>query len=173
MEQLARLYAEQASGNAQSEFDLGSDEVDTAATARFVKPILDVATRWNATYDMLVRALRLRDCLSAYAEGLFSPVDWAYYQRVVDYLEPFKECTLYLNGDKWVSISAVLPLYNKLIDHVETTLASMDADDDLYDAIEAAKQKLIDYYNVSSELGTAATLLDPQLKTSPFDEGLY
>ena len=37
---------------------------------------------------------------------------------------------------------------------------SIDADDDLYDAIDAAKQKLVGYYNASSELSTAATLLD-------------
>ena len=120
---------------------------------------------------MLVRALRLRGCLSAYAEGLLSSDDWAYYQRIVNFLMPFKECTLFLNGDKWVSLSWIVPLYNKLIDHVESTLMSMDADDDLYDAIDAAKQKLVAYYNASSELCTAATLLDPRLKTSPYEDG--
>ena len=77
-----------------------------------------------------------------------------------------------INGEKWVTLSNVVPVYNALLDHVENHLAGMEEQDDLYDAVVACRDKLTGYYNVSSKLCTAATMLDPRFKTAPY-EGNY
>ena len=64
----------------------------------------------------------------------------------------------------------VVPLYNQLLDHVQEKLNSMNELDDMYDAITACFKKLENYYNVSSEICTAATILDPRYKTSPYED---
>ena len=60
---------------------------------QFVKPILDVPTRWNSTFDMLQRALRLKACLNGYSNSIPSE-DWDFFEEICSFLGPFKECTL-------------------------------------------------------------------------------
>jgi uncharacterized protein YerC len=64
----------------------------------------------------------------------------------------------------------VVPLYNQLLDHIQQKLNSMNDLDDIYDAITACFKKLENYYNISSEICTAATILDPRYKTSPYED---
>ena len=64
----------------------------------------------------------------------------------------------------------VVPVYNQLLDHVQDKLDSMEEEDDMHDAIEACFKKLENYYNISSEICTAATILDPRYKTSPYED---
>ena len=66
---------------------------DLQMEGQFVKPILDVPTRWNSTFDMLKRALRLKGCLSNYSNAIPSE-DWDFFEDTCSFLEPFKECTL-------------------------------------------------------------------------------
>lgn len=40
-------------------------------TTDFVKPILDVVTRWNSTVDMIQRAIRLKSCLDLTMNSMF------------------------------------------------------------------------------------------------------
>ena len=46
----------------------------------------------------------------------------------------------------------------------------MDSQDDMFDAIEACYDKLKKYYDISSEICTAATILDPRFKTSAYED---
>lgn len=66
-------------------------------------PIIDVVTRWNSTYDMLIRAVEIKDCISAtffrledkkIVNLLLSDSDWESVQQLIDVLEPLKEATL-------------------------------------------------------------------------------
>jgi hypothetical protein len=96
-----------------------------------LKPILDCPTRWNSTADMLERALKLRDCLVAFSsifdatknaseETLSLPLNsWTNFERIFEYLLPFRQATLLICGDTYPSISMIVPLYNSLLDHLK------------------------------------------------------
>jgi hypothetical protein len=36
---------------------------------KYLKPVLDVCTRWNPTYDMISRAMLLQDAIDLYARS--------------------------------------------------------------------------------------------------------
>lgn len=65
-------------------------------------PIIDVVTRWNSTYDMLVRALRIKDVLvetiyqhkdNSLIALLLSANDWKCISQLIEILAPLKEVT--------------------------------------------------------------------------------
>jgi len=65
---------------------------------RILKPILDVPTRWNSTYEMCARALVLRIVLDAISrtdldlrQYILSEEDWEKIELLVSILAPFKE----------------------------------------------------------------------------------
>lgn len=47
------------------------DNFEALGVSNFVKPILDVATRWNSTVDMIARAIRIKKCLCLTMESIF------------------------------------------------------------------------------------------------------
>lgn len=95
---------------------------------KFVKPILDVKTRWNSTFDMLERTIRLKSPLIRIFNEIameprksgedpfpiFTHSDWETYRLISDLLRPFKEVTVEISGDSYPTFSTSLPLYNYL-----------------------------------------------------------
>jgi hypothetical protein len=86
----------------------------------FVKPILDVATRWNSTDDMLETALRLKIPLqrifaSFYESGDIdvevTSEDWLNFEAIHEFLYLFKEATKETCGDLKQTLSYVVPWY--------------------------------------------------------------
>ena len=163
----------------------------------FVKPILDVKTRWNSTADMIIRSLRLRGGLSCTMDSMFheasarkrrkgksgSFVDkeeesfvqvteehWKNFTDILDVLEPLKSATEIMSGDSYPSLNMVVPAYVAIMDHLEGLSSGGDGgsmyteSDFKIDASKAALMKLAKYYDISSELCTIATVLDPRLK---------
>ena len=47
------------------------DNFEELGVRHFGKPILDVATRWNSTVDMIARAIRIKECLCLTMESIF------------------------------------------------------------------------------------------------------
>jgi hypothetical protein len=173
------------------------DDFEETGGKDFVKPILDVKTRWNSTADMIIRSIRLKDSLSATMEAMFhestgrkrrksnsgliadsgeesfvqiSEEHWTNFSDILEVLEPLKSVSEKLSGDTYPSLNMVVPAYTIILNHLEK-LASPSDHSSLYtesssvqDAAKAAFVKLNKYYNISSELCTIATVLDPRLK---------
>jgi hypothetical protein len=142
---------------------------------KFVKPILDVPTRWNSTYDMLVRAIRMRTHLQILAveyrdDFPLTPLQWSDIERLTQFLKPFKDITQYVNGDQYCTISAVVPFYNTLFDHLDKAIAESDETSVIYQAAVAAKVKLEKYYSETSHAYTIATFIDPRFRLEYYQD---
>ena len=139
-----------------------------------LKPILDVPTRWNSTADMLDRALKLKDSLVAFSSIFdsgkkaneaplsLSPDSWINFERLFEYLLPFRKATLKICGDINPSLSMVVPLYNILMDHLKTWMEKTDPQEPLHRASIIANAKITDYYDLTSDCYTISTVLDPR-----------
>jgi hypothetical protein len=164
---------------------------------KFSKPMLDVKTRWNSTYDMIVRALELKQPLSLLLDDLsledsdfplLENSDWDFFTELTLLLKPFKEVTEMISGQFYSTFNTVLPSYNFLMDHCvdfqnrysnwrEGTeripyRAINDTSEILIDLIRAsaaANSKFDKYYNVQSDFAIAALVLDPRLNTSYYE----
>jgi len=80
------------------------------------------------------------------------------------YLVPFKRYTELICGDKYSTLSLVVPLYNKLIDHLRLWMNSKTTPGErLHNSTVAALEKITRYYNVTSDCYTVCTVLDPRL----------
>ncbi|XP_077972609.1 E3 SUMO-protein ligase ZBED1-like [Styela clava] len=137
--------------------------------------IMDVSTRWNSTYNMLVRLQELQWPILAIlgnknitnatkASALtIKPGDWEIFKQLIPVLEPFAEATDLLGGEKYVSISIKNPYIKGLKKHL-----SREKDDELL-VIRQFRQKVkgemeerfpIDLNDISSK----AMALDPRYK---------
>jgi len=84
--------------------------------------------------------------------------DWDNFESLANFLELFLQATEQCTMDKGQSLSKVVPWYNLLMDHCEKVKKSTTEEDDLWDAAEAAFEKLKQYYDCSSEHMTIAVL---------------
>ena len=96
---------------------------------------------------------------------------WKNLSDILHVLEPLKSATEILSGDNYPSLNMVIPAYVAIMDHWERLLSCNDDVDTIYyesdfkvDASKAALINLNRYYDISSELSTIATVLDPRLK---------
>jgi hypothetical protein len=160
----------------------------------FHKPILDVKTRWNSSYDMITRALELKQPLSLLTDELsrensdfisLDTSDWDIFRELSLLLRPFKQVTERISGQHYATFNTVLPLYNFLMDHCDenrtkylnwsegaarspyrTIISTSDILKDLIQATKAASKKFDKYYNIQSDYAIAALVLDPRLNVS-------
>jgi hypothetical protein len=65
----------------------------------------------------------------------------------------------------------VVPIYNILLTNLESKYNQEESSAFLADAAKAAYCKLNKYYDISSELCTIATVLDPRLKLKFYKDG--
>lgn len=86
--------------------------------------ILDVATRWNSSVDMLGRSIHLKPALLRMFKELFSGTEeqiteeeWMHFELVFQFLEDFKMATEQCSGEKYVTFSLAMPWYNALLEN--------------------------------------------------------
>lgn len=140
----------------------------------FLVPIIDVRTRWNSTYDMLVRAVSMKDVISDTIYGhkdnrligmLLSDEDWDCINVLLKILKPLKQVTLFSsrNSDS-LCVVDVIPLYNYCTEMLTEYLGDIDANSDLHSGVESAVEKLTHYYDKISPMVGVALILNPTMK---------
>lgn len=153
-------------------------------------PIIDVETRWNSTYDMLVRAYQQRGALSdtfyrhkdKYLINLdLSEKDWACIEQLIEILQPLKEATLLAsrNGESMM-VTNVIPVYQYATEELEDFLKKFNDEaeengtevQDISIGLEAAIVKLNHYYDMVSPMIGIALILDPTMKEKHLRESL-
>lgn len=90
---------------------------------KHLKPQLDVKTRWNSLYLLIIRALEIRLQLDTYCERFNTKVkisksDWTFFEAVVEILKPFYDCTLSCNADKVETLPMIYSFFSGLLEHV-------------------------------------------------------
>ena len=124
--------------------------------------MVDYALEYRAVFDKLCKEERITSARR------LSQADWAYLKTLVDFLSPFKEATLAVSGEKYPSLSLVLPVYQDLTDHIETTLEGLPLRSELRGSIQDSKDKLLKYFSIISKYAFYATFLDTRFKDSIF-----
>lgn len=106
-------------------------------------------------------------------EGLFLVTEehWKNLKSVCDLLGPLRDATEVLSGQQYPTLSMVVPFYNALLTNLESKCNQNGSSAFLADAANAAYCKLYKYYDISSELCTIATVLDPRLKLKFYKDG--
>ncbi len=150
---------------------------------KYSVPIIDVCTRWNSTYDMLVRAHEMRDVISdtiyhnkdnILIELLLNEKDWVCVCQMIEVLQPLKEATLLAstNGGS-LMVTRMLPLYEYCTSSLKQSLLKFARSDDIYIGIEAAIEKLNHYYDKISPMVGIALILDPARKKQYLQDVLH
>jgi hypothetical protein len=144
------------------------------------------STRWNSTYLMLVRVLKLQSSLKVYVADCLAKKgdktdasmkklqqlteeDWIHLQLVHDVLEPFHTATLRLqtiaqNG--YGSLWQCLPVLEYLLQEMEKRIPKEGVENPLQMAANNAWNKLTFYYKLTdaSPYYVASIVLNPNYK---------
>lgn len=140
------------------------------------KLLQDVDTRWNSTLDMICRFIEQQSPICATLvdqkrlDLLPKDNELKLLEDMIAVLKPFKDVTMKMSADTYVTISAISPLLHHLLHNVLTANESDST------AIRQMKQEM--KHNLTSryqapdvaKLLNLACFLDPRFKNMPFLE---
>lgn len=123
---------------------------------------------------------------------------WAELERIKEFLFLFKDVTTIMSGFTYPTLSATIPLYNILIDHVENVIGDELNEEEINDddenenddeasnisgsgsdnywsqrirnAAKECRKKLLEYYNKTNDSYLISTILDPRLKLKYYED---
>lgn len=136
-----------------------------------------VITRWNSTYDMLVRLLKIKDAVVSVLAieqprlNTLTPEDWVLIEKCVDVLRLFHEVTEEMSAEKTVSISKVALLTRIMKSHVSKYIAESGNCSEQYKQLlsslhDELRKRFVD--PESDPLASEAAFLDPRFKKYAF-----
>ncbi|CAI5998934.1 unnamed protein product [Closterium sp. NIES-64] len=138
--------------------------------ARILRLRGDNEVRWGSTYLMLERNSHRKDAKRLQALTLSSE-QWLALEELAAFLKPFHAVSLAAEGSKHPTISRVVPLFNELLDGLDTLKNSVSSPPSgvMKDCITKAEEKLMEYHSSSSDELWVATFLDPSFKIGYFE----
>lgn len=148
----------------------------------YLTPIIDVATRWNSTFNMIERAAYLKVPLRALCSnekslnGLcMNEYEWKELNSLSALLQKFDRSTKLLSMERHPSICAYVPTLNWLLESVESFIGKNSGS--LAHAAQVGLEKLKKYEEEikirNAKLPYVAMFLNPALKMSYFKEHDY
>ncbi|CAG9788197.1 unnamed protein product [Diatraea saccharalis] len=133
----------------------------------------DVRTRWNSIFYMLERLLEVKIPLFATFPQLDSSPpnldsnEWLIMEDVVALLRPFENVTVILSGEKYPSLSSVIPLVLGLRNAIENKAPVTELGKNLKRSLSAVIEKRLAVYK-TNRTASKATFLDPRFKKKGF-----
>jgi len=172
--------------------NINTEASDVSTASLLLQVVEDNATRWNSTYNMIYRALQVKDAIDLFTtrhvtskrkddknlrEDQLSEEDWDTLARVLALLEPFKKITCRMEGraveGSRGAIWETLPSMDFLLEHIERAKLEYEhLNKHIYSSLNNAWYKLNNYYSLTdmSPIYIAGVVLNPQLKWSYFEE---
>ncbi|XP_071051249.1 E3 SUMO-protein ligase ZBED1-like [Onthophagus taurus] len=135
----------------------------------------DVSTRWNSCLTMMQRLEELKVPLSAAmsnlpgSPSLLSSEDWALIKDCICILKPIEAMTSELSGEKYITLSIIIPLIRGVQHAVENAQPITSTGKVLQTNFHDILLRRLGYVE-SSKICAKATLLDPRLKILAFDK---
>ena len=146
----------------------------------------DVKTRWNSTFDMLLRARRLKLVIEQwiahdwkFLELLLTKDEWCQIDEAILFLKPFSDYTRDISSMTNATIHNAFFIYYDIFDHISkqrcwvSKLAKAAWIQGLLDATKAVRLVLQKYYSTTTQRGfiyNLATILDPSKKLALYEE---
>lgn len=128
---------------------------------RVLRCFQDVKTRWDSTCQMLIRIYTLQEAVNLYTANYcphlsLSKDEWDQIKYLITLLRPFQFYTSFISTTRSPTIHRVFEIYNILLEHFEKAKKKLgrkkkDWKSLLYQGLEAAENKLKDYYERTTE----------------------
>ncbi|KAM3964034.1 zinc finger BED domain-containing protein 4-like [Aphomia sociella] len=134
-----------------------------------LKVFQDCITRWNSTFYMFERFLKVKDALSLYINNSdinpILPEEWKIIETCIQLLKPFEEATRELSSSHAL-ISSVIPIIQMLEKKVDDYLTRSHDLDPIRQAVTSLKNELSTKFSnlLENNLFVIATYLDPRYK---------
>ncbi|EXX74310.1 hypothetical protein RirG_052310 [Rhizophagus irregularis DAOM 197198w] len=142
----------------------------------YYKPQLDVETRWNSTYYMIVKfqkMLRPIEMLAATDQDIkkFVPdaQGWIKINDTLTLLEPLEKATVLLSASSYPTISDVRFLFLGIQQHLNDYIGKEEFSQS--EVASSILQKIDQYWEVVDSSTLASTVLDPRTKLTLFSAG--
>jgi hypothetical protein len=143
------------------------EETSKVLEQPYVKLKRDIHIRWNSTFDMIERALKMRKVIDIMCikDDDFKAIaikdnEWEILSQICEFLRPFYESTKLLSGQKYSSICFVIPLLDHLLNHLDSVIDN----ESLKNCSQLIKIKLKDYeLRLKNNCSYFAVIFDPRL----------
>ena len=100
---------------------------DNQSQSQAIGLMQDISTRWNSTFNMLVRARRLKTTIDQwmdldrdrkYLQLQLTPDEWRQIDEAILFLKPFSDYTHDISSTKNATIHNAFFIYNDIFDHI-------------------------------------------------------
>ncbi|XP_025412101.1 zinc finger BED domain-containing protein 1-like [Sipha flava] len=136
----------------------------------------DVVTRWNSTFDMLQRFVKVKDAINSTLAVLQANVDmlsseeWIIVEKASVVLEIFYDVTNEICSDQYVTLSVVLIFTSAIFESMKMYEQDITLPIEIKEMVSTLKQQTISRLKPleDNDLVTQAALLDPRYKKLAF-----
>lgn len=136
----------------------------------FKTVVIDQATRWNSTYNMLCRMLYLQiplQQLEVTSDKLthITISEWTAASSIINMLDILYQFTLEFQGSSKPNIGSLHLAYRQLDTHLRTFQSENEI---VQRSCKVMLEKLQTYYKRQDQFSIVACILDPRVKLLPF-----
>lgn len=138
-----------------------------------LKVIQDVPTRWNSTLAMMERLAVIKDPLSAVMSSLqnapevLAASEWEIVTECVNVLKPAGYVTVELSGQKYVTMSSVIPVIRGLQHVLRNLNPQTPVAKTLRDSLLESVTKRLEILE-TNKMSAKSTFLDPRFRKTGF-----
>ncbi|CAH0559358.1 unnamed protein product [Brassicogethes aeneus] len=153
-----------------------------ASNIAYLTVTLDISTRWNSTYEMILLGIKMKTAIDAFCENnqkfkcfKLNQTEWEMLGLVQKYLRCFKYLSNTLSGDSYPTLPLVIIGFNMLIDRIENLMIELEqkterspSDGIFIEAFRAGRDKMLKHYYKANWVYCASLLIDPRHKLETF-----